>query len=90
MGEMEDARETNWVVLILSGLFFVLVGIDLINDHLGGSSGSHLVLEGLLLGASGTLFILSIKSLILARRELKTLRVDLENLRHKKERGCPR
>jgi DNA-binding NarL/FixJ family response regulator len=82
---MEDAREINSVVLIMSGAFVVLVGLDLITDYAGGGSGSHLILEGLLLAFSGTVFVLGVKQLFRARREIQALQVNVETLHQEKE-----
>ncbi len=67
---MEDSRGANLLVLILSGTFAVLVGLDLITDRQNGSTGSHLILEGLLLAVSGTFFVLAVKRLALAKKEI--------------------
>jgi hypothetical protein len=54
---MEDAKRFNLVLLILSGTFAVLVGLDLITDYSSGSSGTHLIFEGILLGLNAGLFV---------------------------------
>ena len=82
---MEDAREVNLVVLIMSGAFAVLVGLDLVTDYLSGGSGAHLILEGLLLCISGTVFVLGVKKLTLAKKEIRTLQVNVEKLHQEKE-----
>ncbi|GJL77293.1 MAG: hypothetical protein NPINA01_02820 [Nitrospinaceae bacterium] len=82
---MEDAREINLFVLMVSGAFAVLVGIDLITDYQNGSSGSHLILEGILLGISGVFFVSGLRKLVLARKEIATLQVDVEKLHQEKE-----
>lgn len=82
---MEDAREINSVVLILSGAFAVLVGLDLITDYGDGGSGAHLILEGMLLAVSGTVFVLGVKRLFQAKREILALQVNVESLHQEKE-----
>ncbi len=82
---MEDSRRSNLVVLILSGAFALLVGLDLITDYQSGSSSAHLLLEGMLLAVSATFFILAIKRLTLAKKEIKSLKVDVEKLHQEKE-----
>lgn len=82
---MEDRRGNNLVVLILSGTFAVLVGLDLITDYRNGSSGAHLFLEGLLLVTSGVFFVLAVKKLALANKEIISLKVDVEKLHQEKE-----
>ena len=82
---MEDGREVNLAVLIFSGALVVLVGLDLITDYSSGSSGWHLILEGILLGVSGTFFILGIKKLILAKKEIRILQVNMEELQQEKD-----
>ena len=82
---MEDSRRANLIVLILSGTFAVLVGLDLVTDYHSGSTGAHLILEGLLLVTSGTFFVLSVKRLALAKKEITSLKVDVEKLHHEKE-----
>lgn len=83
---MEDSRGMNFSVLVFSGALVVLVGLDLITDYSSGGSGSHLVLEGILFGVSGTFFILGIKKLVLARKEIRVLRVSVEELHQEKDR----
>jgi len=82
---MEDNRGANLVVLILSGTFAVLVGLDLITDYWSGGSGAHLILEGLLLALSGTFFVLGIKKLTLAKQKIKTLQVVVVGLANSKK-----
>ncbi len=82
---MADAREVNSVVLILSGTFVVLVGLDLITDYGDGGSGSHLLLEGILLAISATVFILGVKRLFHAKREILALQINVESLHQEKE-----
>jgi len=82
---MEDAKEVNSVVLILSGAFVVLVGLDLITDYGDGGSGAHLLLEGMLLAVSGTVFVLGVKRLFQAKREILALQVNVESLHQEKE-----
>lgn len=82
---MEDSQKGNLVVLILSGSFAVLVGLDLITDYQNGSTGMHLVLEGILLAVSGTFFVLAVKRLALAKKEIISLKVDVEKLHQEKE-----
>jgi DNA-binding NarL/FixJ family response regulator len=82
---MEDAKEVNSVVLILSGAFVVLVGLDLITDYGDGGSGAHLLLEGILLAISGTFFVLGLKRLFLAKKEILALQINVESLHQEKE-----
>ena len=82
---MEDSRRANLIVLILSGTFAVLVGLDLVTDYHSGSTGAHLILEGLLLVTSGTFFVLAVKRLALAKKEITSLKVDVEKLHQEKE-----
>jgi DNA-binding CsgD family transcriptional regulator len=82
---MEDAREANSFVLILSGAFVVLVGLDLITDYGDGGSGAHLLLEGILLAISGTFFVFGLKRLFLARKEILALQINVESLHKEKE-----
>jgi DNA-binding NarL/FixJ family response regulator len=82
---MEDSRGSNLIVLILSGAFALLVGLDLITDYLSGSTGAHLILEGLLLITSGTFFVIAVKRLALAKKEITSLKVDVEKLHQEKE-----
>jgi DNA-binding NarL/FixJ family response regulator len=82
---MEDSRRGNLVVLILSGTFAVLVGLDLITDYQSGSTGGHLLLEGLLLATSGTFFIIAVQRLTLAKKEIASLQGDVEKLHLEKE-----
>ena len=58
---MEDAFKIPFWMLVVTGGFAVLVGLDLFTDYRHGSSGFHLLLEGLLLAASGAFFVLGIK-----------------------------
>jgi len=73
-------------ILILSGAVVILVSLDLITDYKGGGSGAHLILEGFLLAISGTFFVLGVKKLTLAKKEIHALKADVENLNHEKER----
>jgi len=72
--------------LILSGTVAVLVGLDLVSDYQNGSSPSHLVFEGLLLAVSGAFFVLGMKRLTLAKKEIQALQVDMEQLHQEKDR----
>ena len=78
--------DTGKFVLILSGMFGVLRGADLTTDYLKGGTGTHLVLEGLLLLISGAMFIAGLRQLNEARREIKSLQVDVEKLHEEKEK----
>jgi DNA-binding CsgD family transcriptional regulator len=80
---MEDM---NKFVLVLSGTFVVLIGADLVTDYQKGGTGTHLILEGLLLLVSGTMFVAGLKQLTEARQEIKSLQVDVERLHEEKER----
>ena len=83
---MVDVREANPVVLLLSGTFVVLVGLDLISDYLEGGTGTHLVLEGLLLALSGAVFGGGIRQLVQARQKIESLKSDVEKLNEEKEK----
>ena len=85
MGEMEDSRKANRMVLVLSGTFVVLVGLDLLSDYGKGSSGTHLLFEGILLAISGTFFVLAVKQLTEAKKEIRALKGDVEKLHQEKE-----
>ena len=43
---MEDSRKVTWMMLVGSGIFAVLVAMDLVNDYQSGSTGRHLILRG--------------------------------------------
>jgi len=83
---MEDARKINLAILLLSGVFVVLVSLDLITDYQNGSSGSHLVFEGILLGLSAAFFVLGVSRLTLAKKKIEALQNDVKNLHQEKER----
>ena len=83
---MVDVREANPIVLLLSGTFVVLVGLDLISDYLDGGTGTHLVLEGLLLALSGAVFGGGIRQLVQARQKIESLKSDVEKLNEEKEK----
>jgi len=83
---MVDVREANPIVLLLSGTFVVLVGLDLISDYLEGGTGTHLVLEGLLLALSGAVFGGGIRQLVQARQKIESLKSDVEKLNEEKEK----
>ncbi|MGV7221273.1 MAG: helix-turn-helix transcriptional regulator [Nitrospinales bacterium] len=83
---MEDARKTGFIILSFSGLIVILVGMDLVTDYLSGGSGLHIILEGMLLVASGSFFLFGINRLSHAKLEIKDLKVDVENLVYEKEK----
>ena len=83
---MTDIREANPMVLVLSGTFVVLVGLDLVSDYLEGGTGTHLVLEGLLLALSGAVFGGGIRQLVQARQKIESLKSDVEKLNEEKEK----
>lgn len=82
---MEDAKKTGLIILVFSGFILILVGMDLVTDYLSGSSGLHIILEGLLLVLSGTFFVFGFKKLGLAKTQIENLKVDVENLTQEKE-----
>ena len=82
---MEDARKTIWMMLVGSGLFAVLVAMDLVNDYLSGSTGRHLILEGILFALSGGVFVMGVRQLIRTRQQVAVLQSDLDRIRHEKE-----
>jgi DNA-binding NarL/FixJ family response regulator len=83
---MTDVRESNLTLLVLSGTFVVLVGLDLINDYSDGGTGTHLILEGILLAISGGVFAHGIKQLAQARQKIELLTSDVEKLNEEKEK----
>jgi DNA-binding NarL/FixJ family response regulator len=82
---MEDSRKATWILLVWSGLFAVLVAMDLVNDYQSGSTVSHLLIEGILLILSGGLFVTGVRQLTRARQEVTVLKGDLDRVRHEKE-----
>jgi len=83
---MEDSRKLLWAVLAGSGLFAVLVAVDLVNDYQSGGSGQHLLIEGTLFVVSGVVFALVLRQLLRTRQEVSILKTDLEAVRLKKEK----
>ena len=83
---MAYVRETNPMLMVLSGTFVVLVGLDLISDYLEGETGTHLILEGLLLAMSGVVFGGGIRQLVQARQKIESLKSDVEKLNEEKEK----
>jgi DNA-binding NarL/FixJ family response regulator len=83
---MADVREANPMVLVLSGTFVVLVGLDLISDYIEGGTGAHLILEALLLTISGGVFAQGIKQLAQARQKIQSLKSDVKKLNEEKEK----
>ena len=82
---MEDVRKTIWMMLVGSGIFAVLVLMDLVNDYQSGSTGSHLILEGILLAFSGGIFVIGVSQLTRARQEVTVLKGDLDRVHQEKE-----
>jgi len=82
---MEDSRKVIWMMLVGSGLFAVLVAMDLVNDYLSGSTGRHLILEGILFALSGGVFVMGVRQLIRTRQQVAVLQSDLDRVRHEKE-----
>jgi DNA-binding NarL/FixJ family response regulator len=82
---MEDSRKATWMLLVWSGIFAVLVAMDLVNDYQSGSTGRHLILEGILLAFSGGVFVLGLRQLTRARQKVTVLQGDLDRVRHEKE-----
>ena len=83
---MTDIREANPMVLVLSGTFVVLVGLDLVSDYLEGGTGTHLILEGLLLALSGAVFGGGVRQLLQARQKIESLKSDVEKLNEEIEK----
>lgn len=83
---MEDTKNINSVILVISGALVILVGLDLITDYQNGSSHKHLVLEGILLALSGGFFVFGLKRLTLAKHEIKVLQVNVERIHQEKEK----
>ena len=82
---MEDVRKTIWMMLVGSGIFAVLVLMDLVNDYQSGSTGRHLILEGILLAFSGGVFAMGVRQLTRSRQEVTVLKSDLGRVHHEKE-----
>lgn len=83
---MEDNREVNLVILVLSGVFVILVGLDLMTDYQSGSTWPHLLLEGTLLCISGTFFVMAVNKLTQAKKQIETLQGDMQQLHQEKDR----
>ena len=86
MDQMEDSAGVNWLLLALSLTFMGLVATDLVTDYRGGSSVSHLILEGTLLTGAVGIFAMAIRSLMPARTEIRVLSDDVEGLQKEKEK----
>ena len=82
---MEDAKKTGFIILVFSGFILILVGMDLVTDYMSGSTGLHIILEGLLLILSGSFFVFGIKRLGLAKLQIEDLKIDVTNLIKEKE-----
>jgi DNA-binding NarL/FixJ family response regulator len=82
---MEDSRKTTWILLVWSGVFAVLVAMDLVNDYQSGSTGRHLILEGLLFAISGAVFVMAVRQLTQAKEAVAVLKSDLDRVHHEKE-----
>jgi DNA-binding NarL/FixJ family response regulator len=82
---MEDSRKVIWMMLVGSGIFAVLVAMDLINDYQSGSTGRHLILEGILFAISGGVFVMGVRQLTRTQQEVTVLKSDLDRVRHEKE-----
>ena len=82
---MEDSKKETWMLLIGSGTFAVLVAMDLINDYQSGSTGRHLILEGILLAFSAGVFVMGTRQLVRSRQEVTVLKSDLNRVRDEKE-----
>jgi len=83
---MEDSRKATWILLVWSGIFAVLVAMDLVNDYQSGSTGRHLILEGILFAFSGGVFVMGLRQLTQARQEVTVLKSDLDRVHYEKER----
>jgi DNA-binding NarL/FixJ family response regulator len=82
---MEDSRKIVWLMLVGSGVFAVLVAMDLVNDYQSGSTGRHLILEGILFTLSGGVFAMGVWQLTRARQQVTVLKGDLDRIHHEKE-----
>ena len=82
---MEDARKTIWMMLVGSGLFAVLVAMDLVNDYQSGSTVRHLFIEGVLFILSGGMFVMGVRQLTRAKQEVTVLKSDLDRVHLEKE-----
>jgi len=82
---MEDARKITWMMLVGSGVFAVLVAMDLVNDYQSGGSGRHLLIEGILFVLSGGVFVMGVRQLTRARQEVTVLKSDLDRIHQEKE-----
>ena len=78
--------DMNKFILVLSGIFVVLIGADLVTDYQKGGTGTHLILEGLLLLVSGAMFVAGVKQLTEARQVIKSLQVDVDKLHKEKDK----
>jgi DNA-binding CsgD family transcriptional regulator len=83
---MDDTKRAYKILLFFSSAFAVLVGIDLVTDFVSGGSGSHLVVEGLLLAICAGFFIFGVKQLQEAKTEIITLKKDMDQLTLEKEK----
>lgn len=83
---MDDSQKAYKALLIFSSAFAILVGVDLVTDFSSGGSGSHLIVEGLLLAISAGFFIFGVKQLQQANTRISTLQQDMDRLRGEKEK----
>ncbi|NIQ02686.1 MAG: helix-turn-helix transcriptional regulator [Nitrospinaceae bacterium] len=74
------------MVLGGSGLFTVMVAVDLATDYQSGNSVRHLLIEGILFVISGVVFALVLRQLLRTRQEVTLLKNDLEAVEQQKER----
>lgn len=82
---MEESRKAAWILLVGSGVFVVLVAMDLLNDYQNGSTGRHLIIEGILFAISGGVFVMGVRQLIHTRNAVSVLQSDLDRLHQEKE-----
>lgn len=83
---MDDTKKAYKVLIFFSSTFAILVGVDLILDFSAGGSGSHLIIEGLLLAICSGLFIFGLKQLQLVKTEIVALQKNMDQLTLEKER----
>ncbi|QPJ60734.1 MAG: hypothetical protein G3M70_02050 [Candidatus Nitronauta litoralis] len=84
---MDDPKKAYKVLLIFSSAFSILVGVDLITDFSSGGSGSHLIVEGLLLTISAGFFIYGARQLQQANTRIRSLQQDMDRLTAEQEVG---
>lgn len=82
---MEDHLKGPGALILLSGTFVLLVGMDLVSDYRSGSGGGHLALEGILLLVSAGTLVAGTHQLLNARKVIRDLEGNLESVKKEKE-----